>query len=104
MTNSATKIEMAQNIAQNIAQNMAEKTNSLDRSLTLAAVKNIANTKFDYDFMIPKEPQIKIIAHHTSEYEHCVHPFIHAKPLNAGKVRILRVESLGIPITSPFLE
>jgi hypothetical protein len=59
MTNSATKIEMAQNIAQNIAQNMAEKTNSLDRSLTLAAVKNIANTKFGYDFMIPKNPKSK---------------------------------------------
>ena len=24
----------------------------------------------------------------------CKNPFIHAKPLNAGKVRILRVESL----------
>ena len=40
ITNSALKIEMAQNIAQNIAQNMAEKTNSLDRSLTSPAVKN----------------------------------------------------------------
>ena len=31
---------MAQNIAQNMAENMAEKTNSLDRSLTLPAVKH----------------------------------------------------------------
>ena len=35
---------MAENIAQNMAQNMAEKTNSLDRSLTLPAVKNWTQT------------------------------------------------------------
>ena len=48
ITNSALKIEMAQNIAQNIAQNMAEKTNSLDRSLTSPAVKNCEGWVFTY--------------------------------------------------------
>ena len=32
---------MAENTAENMAENMAEKTHSLDRSLTLPAVKNI---------------------------------------------------------------
>ena len=36
---------IAQNMAQNMAENMAEKTNSLDRSLTLPAVKKLGYWK-----------------------------------------------------------
>ena len=49
---------MAQNIVQNIVQNMSEKTNSLDRSLTLPAVKKYIGIHF---WLAVKDTQPEIL-------------------------------------------